>query len=63
MNQPFQPTFHPPRVTVPCKWCRQPTEMLGMRECDSCHELRVLISMNPEPARAILAKLDVGEPL
>ena len=36
------PSDHPiwgDRPTVPCKWCLQPTPMLGTRECDNCHEV------------------------
>ena len=31
-------------VTVPCKWCEEPTPMLGTKQCDSCYELSSRIS-------------------
>ena len=40
--------------TIPCKYCGKPTLLLGTKECDGCHELRVRIERDPEMAHAML---------
>jgi len=42
--------------TVPCKWCAEPTPMLGTKECDSCHEVRIrMTQMAPITMLRIIA--------
>ena len=44
--------------TVPCKYCDQPTAMLGTKECDPCHEVASrLCSMPDEVLDRILSAL------
>lgn len=45
----------PMNETVPCRHCGKNTMMLGTRECDSCHELRVRIDRDPHIAAVLLA--------
>lgn len=40
--------------TVPCKWCRHPTPMLGTQLCDPCWELLTRIERAPELAQRIV---------
>lgn len=41
--------------TTPCKWCSEPTRMLGTCECDNCHEIAMRVRrLNPGTLRAIL---------
>lgn len=44
-------------ATVACKWCNTPTKMLGTRECDRCHDLRVRIDMDLVLAEEMLRQL------
>ena len=48
----------PPKRTIPCRLCGQPTEMLGTKLCNRCWELETRITMNPELARKILESLN-----
>lgn len=48
-------------ATVPCQWCKLPTPMLGTRECDRCHELRIRIQYNVPLAQRMLDELTKGE--
>ena len=43
--------------TVPCKWCGEPTPMLGTKECDRCYELRSRIEYDPALAVKIYTTL------
>lgn len=45
----------PMNETVPCRHCGKGTMMLGTRECDGCHELRVRIDRDPHIAAVLLA--------
>jgi len=40
--------------TVPCKWCGEPTRMLGTKMCDRCWELDSRIRNDKALARKIL---------
>lgn len=45
------------RKAVPCKWCAQPTLMLGTGECDRCWALRTRIERDPALTARMLAAL------
>lgn len=32
--------------TVPCRWCKRPTDFIGTRECDNCHEIRMRVAVD-----------------
>lgn len=46
--------MYKPVETVPCKYCGEPTKMLGTKLCDWCWELERGIRRNPELAMKIL---------
>lgn len=54
--------MNPPTPTVPCRWCKVPTPMLGTRECDTCWEIRHRAQRNPGLARRIVNGLEAGIP-
>ncbi len=33
---------------IPCQWCGDLTRMLGTKECDNCHEVRMRIYNMPD---------------
>jgi NMD protein affecting ribosome stability and mRNA decay len=43
--------------TVPCKWCGEPTLMLGTKMCDRCWELEHRISADIALAMKIISAL------
>ena len=40
--------------TVPCKYCGEPTLMLGTKLCDNCWEIKKRTELNPNLTRLIL---------
>jgi hypothetical protein len=40
MTKPFKPAVFP-REHVPCKTCGEPTDYLGTRQCNDCHEVEM----------------------
>lgn len=51
----------PTNETVPCRHCGKGAMMLGTRECDGCHELRVRIDRDPEMARKMLGDVTLRD--
>lgn len=47
--------------TCPCKWCGDPTPMLGTKMCDRCWELDHRISAQPKLARRMLETFDPND--
>lgn len=47
--------------TIPCKYCGEPTVMLGTRQCNNCWEVssRIGYSDFRAPLRKMLAELDL----
>ena len=43
--------------TVPCKYCGEPTPMLGTKMCDKCWELECRIIANIDLAKKIIFAL------
>lgn len=43
-------------ITFPCRHCGKPTFMLGTKECDGCHELRIRVQRDPELALRMLGE-------
>ena len=43
-------------TTIPCKWCGDQTDMLGIKECEGCWEMRSRMMRRPAVAMKILKK-------
>lgn len=42
------------KETIPCKWCRKQTPMLGTKMCDGCWELSTRISRDLDLAERMI---------
>lgn len=43
--------------TVPCKWCKEPTSMLGTKMCDRCWELERRMGRDMKIAEKIILSI------
>jgi len=47
--------------TVPCKWCGEPTRMLGTRMCNFCWEMHWRIRRRPDIAKEIIRSIELAD--
>lgn len=43
-------------ITIPCRFCGEPTRMLGTKLCDPCWEIKRLIDARPAVVKTILSQ-------
>jgi tRNA(Ile2) C34 agmatinyltransferase TiaS len=46
-----------PVLTVPCKYCSNPTRSTGTMQCDRCWEIAERVRRFPELARKVLREM------